>query len=429
MNSTTRPLVLVIDDEASILRLFQKRLESWNYTVVTAQSGERGLEILAETKPDVVLTDLFMPHPDGFAVLEHIQRAAPDLPVIVLSGQGALRDAIEALRLGAWDYIYKPVEEMAFLRMAIEKVLEKARLIEENRNYRNHLERMLARKSAELVASEKRYRTVADFTYHWEYWADPAGRIVYISPSCERITGYCAAEFEAAPALMREIIHPDDRTTFTAHCRNEDDPEDVCQIDFRIVRRDGETRWIAHTCRPVRDTEGNYLGRRGSNRDITYRKKIENDLMDKHRELMDKTVSLEKANEALKSLLDQREVEKRSIEQTMVNNLKRFVFPYLDNLTQSKIDKEAVAYVDIIRTNIEQLVSPVSKSLSGAYLDFTPTEVRVADLIRRGESSKSIAAILNASPSTVAIHRNNIRKKLGILNRRVNLRTYLNSLA
>lgn len=429
MEPTTSPSVLVIDDEASILRLFQKRLESWNYRVVTTQSGDQGLKMIAEGRPDVVITDLFMPTPNGFEVLEHIQQTAPDLPVIVLSGQGALRDAIEALRLGAWDYIYKPVEEMAFLRLTIEKVLEKARLIEENRNYRDHLERMLARKSAELMASEKRYRTVADFTYHWEYWVDPKGRIVYTSPSCERVTGYSVQEFEANPALLQEIVHPDDRPVFTSHCRNEEHPENVCQIDFRILRRDGEPRWISHVCRPVRDAGGLYLGRRGSNRDITYRKRIENDLMDKHRELLEKTVSLEKANEALKSLLDQREVEKRSIEQSMVNNLKRFVFPYLDNLTELKVGKEALAYLDIIRTNVEQLVSPVSKSLSGAYLDFTPTEVRVADLIRQGESSKSIAAILNASPSTVAIHRNNIRKKLGILNQRVNLRTFLNSLA
>ncbi|MBI9086712.1 MAG: helix-turn-helix transcriptional regulator [Desulfobacterales bacterium] len=112
----------------------------------------------------------------------------------------------------------------------------------------------------------------------------------------------------------------------------------------------------------------------------------------------------------------------------MVNNLKRFVFPYLNSLEELKIGKEATVYLEIIQANIEQLISPVSKSLSGAYLDFTPMEVRVADLIRQGQATKSIAAVLNTSTSTVAIHRNNIRRKLGILNQKVNLRTFLNSL-
>ena len=113
----------------------------------------------------------------------------------------------------------------------------------------------------------------------------------------------------------------------------------------------------------------------------------------------------------------------------MVSNLKRFVFPYLDDLSNLNRDRDLRSYIDIIRSNIEQLISPVSKQLSGAYIDLTPKEVRVADLIRQGESTKSIAALLNMSPSTVEKHRNKIRKKLKILNKKINLRTYLNSLA
>ena len=113
----------------------------------------------------------------------------------------------------------------------------------------------------------------------------------------------------------------------------------------------------------------------------------------------------------------------------MVTNLKRFIFPYLDDLEQHKSRKDAKTYVNIIRTNIEQLIYPVSKNLSGAYLDLTPMEVKVADLIRQGLPTKSIADHLNISISTVEKHRNKIRKKLGIANKKVNLHTYLNSLA
>jgi DNA-binding CsgD family transcriptional regulator len=141
------------------------------------------------------------------------------------------------------------------------------------------------------------------------------------------------------------------------------------------------------------------------------------------------TEKLTDANRALKALLDQREIEKKSIEQTMVINLKRYVFPYLEELDRLQIADDVQSCVNTIRTNIEQLISPVSKRLSGAYLDLTPTEIKVADLIRQNMPTKSIAEKLNTSPSTVEKHRNKIRKKLNILHKKVNLNTYLNSLA
>jgi DNA-binding response OmpR family regulator/DNA-binding CsgD family transcriptional regulator len=141
-----------------------------------------------------------------------------------------------------------------------------------------------------------------------------------------------------------------------------------------------------------------------------------------------RTEKLADANQALNTLLNQREIEKESIEQTIVTNIERFVFPYLEEIDQLNIDK-VKPFVNIIRANIEQLISPFSKRLSGVYLDFTPAEIKVADLIRQGQSTKSIAEQFNTSPRTVEKHRNNIRKKLGILNKKVNLNTYLKSLA
>ena len=421
MNDEKRCTILVVDDELPIRRMLERRLSAWDFRVWTAESGREAMELMQSKSPDLVMTDLFMPDGDGFELLRYITETEPELPVIVISGQGELGDAIRALRLGAWDYLYKPIEEMDFLQLTIERVLEKSRLIQENKKYRDHLEKLVEQKSVELAASEKRYRTVADFTYNWEYWVAPTGDMLYVSPSCERITGYSPVEFVENPWMLQEIIHIEDRAVFQRQHDGPHSTEDFCQFDFRILRRDGEQCWIGHSCRPVFDSEGNYLGRRGSNRDITYQKEVEIDL------LRQKT-SLEKANEALKLLLDQRETEKKSVEQTMVNNLKRFVFPYLDDLQRHNIGNEAMTYVNIIRTNIEQLISPVSKSLSGAYLDLTPTEIKVADLIRQGKSSKSIAVMLNTSISTVEKHRNKIRKKLGILKKKVNLQTFLNSL-
>jgi len=144
-----------------------------------------------------------------------------------------------------------------------------------------------ARKMAEeaLRESEQRYRTVADFTHDWEYWVDADGRFLYVSPSCERMTGYTAKEFLDDPELLDRIIHPDDRADYAVHMctARESDYDRAHKVDFRIVHRDGETVWIGHACQPVYGHEGQPLGRRASNRDITDRKNWERALQESER--------------------------------------------------------------------------------------------------------------------------------------------------
>ena len=136
-----------------------------------------------------------------------------------------------------------------------------------------------------LRASETRYRIVADNTYDWEYWVSPEGRFLYTSPSCQRITGYAASEFETDPKLLSRIIHPNDLTQFEAHLERDQIKSGPSELELRIIHRDGTTRWIGHLCQPVFDDQGLFLGRRGSNRDITYRKKAEKALEESSQKL------------------------------------------------------------------------------------------------------------------------------------------------
>jgi len=122
---------------------------------------------------------------------------------------------------------------------------------------------------------EQRYRTVADFTYDWEWWRDPDGRYIYVSPSCERVTGYKQEEFIDKTHLIDEIILPEDRSTWDEHNRNAQSEHKLREIQFRIKRKDGVILWIEHACQPVKDNDGKFLGFRASNRDITSRKKAE----------------------------------------------------------------------------------------------------------------------------------------------------------
>ncbi len=130
---------------------------------------------------------------------------------------------------------------------------------------------------AELKHSEERFRTVADFTYDWEAWRAPDGTYRYVSPACERIAGRPAAEFVADPNLVIQITHPDDQSQVIEHYRataQEAQGQDL-ELDFRIIRPDGETRWIGHSCTAVYGEGGQWLGRRESNRDITERQRAE----------------------------------------------------------------------------------------------------------------------------------------------------------
>ncbi len=137
----------------------------------------------------------------------------------------------------------------------------------------------------ELMESEERFRAVADFTYDWEYWLNPDGQYMYISPSCERITGYTSSELQAHPELLETIIHLDDREMMSQHLREEPLEGSVVQpVEFRVIARNGEERWLEHLCQPVYSASGTYLGRRGSNRDITERRRAEEALGEQVRE-------------------------------------------------------------------------------------------------------------------------------------------------
>jgi len=132
--------------------------------------------------------------------------------------------------------------------------------------------------TAELKLSETKFKTVADYTYECEYWEGSDGRLIYISPSCERISGYKPDEFLADKNLLLNIVHPEDQKILDAHFEKVHSPEknhDINEIDFRIIKKDGSIAIIGHVCTPVFDENGNYLGRRISNRDITERKHAE----------------------------------------------------------------------------------------------------------------------------------------------------------
>ncbi len=119
------------------------------------------------------------------------------------------------------------------------------------------------------------FRLIADSTYDWEMWQGPGGECLYVSPSCERITGHSREAFLGAPGLLDTIVHPGDREALARHQAEEAASMEPLTMEFRIVTRNGDERWISHACQSVRGPGGDWWGRRSSNRDITDRVRAE----------------------------------------------------------------------------------------------------------------------------------------------------------
>lgn len=144
--------ILCVDDAATIRRAIAAYLGDLGHTVDQAQDGTAGLELISAAKYDAVLLDLAMPGISGLDVLRSVSASHPHLPVIVISGTGAIQDVIAALRLGAWDFITKPIEDMAILEYALAKALERVALITENQLHRERLEAQVRKRTAKLRA-------------------------------------------------------------------------------------------------------------------------------------------------------------------------------------------------------------------------------------------------------------------------------------
>ena len=129
-----------------------------------------------------------------------------------------------------------------------------------------------------LRISEEKFRTVADFTYDWEYWQGVDNKMIYVSPSCERITGYTKDDFMDDPGLIEKIVHLDDIGNLRKQINAAVNKCVKLETEFRIVGRDKQVRWVSHICIPVYDKEGKLFGRRASNRDISKTKEYEDEL-------------------------------------------------------------------------------------------------------------------------------------------------------
>ena len=242
--------------------------------------------------------------------------------------------------------------------------------------------------------------------------------IVFANSSFEKITGYTSDElYSLSPDEVQSLVHPDDRALAWEQYRRRLAGKEVPKaITLRTIRKDGSICWNEAYSAPIQ-----YLGQPASLAtfiDITRRKEAEESLLEQ-------SVNLQETNSALRVLLKKRDEDRIELEEKLLLNIKETVSPYLEKLKRCNPTLQQENYLNIIESNLNDMASPLIRSLSSKFIGFTPSEMQVANLTRQGKSVKEIAELLSLSPGTIKSHRNSIRKKLAIKNTKINLRSRL----
>jgi len=299
-----------------------------------------------------------------------------------------------------------------------------------------HVKDITDRKRTEeaLRESEEKYRLLVESTPDWVWMCDRKSRHTFSNNSVKKILGYEIHEILGTAAFS--LIHKEDRESVQKWFQNAKKQKRGWRGSvIRWQHKDKSIRFLETIAEPIFDDKGNLIGYSGIDRDVTARKLSEMALQKAHDELQEKTIrlevkknSLEEINTAMKVLLKKREEDKTELEDNVLTNVKKLIVPYFEKIKKTKLDAQQEAFLSIIESNLNEIISPFTRKMSLKYLNLTPTEIRIANLIRHGSSSKEIAELLYVSPRTVETHRKNIRRKIGLKRKRANLRSHLLSL-
>ncbi len=269
-----------------------------------------------------------------------------------------------------------------------------------------------------LTESENLYRTIFETTGTATVIIEDDKTMSLINNEFETATGYKRENWEGMRSWV-DLIDERDRDRLVEYHR-------LRRIDPKLAPRTYEFR--------LTDSQGNIKNMLGTSCLIPGTRKHVCSVIDitelekKGSELLVKSRKLEELNTALRVMLKQRNEDREELEQTLLSSIKELVLPNLEKLRKAGSDQSRQIYHDLIATNLDEIFSPFSRKLSTRFRSLTTTEIQVAHLIQNGKNSKEIADVLSVSSSAVDVYRYRIRKKLGLNNQKVNLRSYLLSI-
>lgn len=287
-------------------------------------------------------------------------------------------------------------------------------------------EEALKRNEEEVVKMKERLNFILDTSPIALYTADTKEDFActYISRSIKKVLGYEPEDFTSSPSFWIDNIHPDDRERVL---------KEVSQIfkkgffvgRYRFRAADGTYRWTQEESSLIYAKDGSSPEIIGCWMDITTQKKAEEALLQRENELQLKSQNLEELNTALQVLLKKREEDKLRTEEKISSNIRELVRPYLDKIKNNELNNTNKTYIKIIESNLDEITSSFTLKLSSEHFNLTPTEIKVANLISQGKTSKEIAELVSSSPKAVSFHRGNIRRKMGLQHKKTNLHSYL----
>ena len=313
------------------------------------------------------------------------------------------------------DGVGMPAEEISLLRLRVVE-LERALSAE-----RLHAEE-------ELRSSDDKYRIILDNMEEAYFELVLAGNITFFNNSTLTMLGFDPGELTGMN--YRSYVSPDTSVAlFEIFNKIYKTGKNAEIFGYPVLRKDGTVRFREMSASLRRDYAGRPIGFRCLARDVTKRKLAEEALRQRDEELEIKSRSLAESNTALKVLLKQREDDRVELERNVLSNIREIVLPHIEELKNSPLNPAQAAIVNALESNLLNIASPFLRNLTLTQFNLTPGEFRVANLVKEGRTTKEISDMLNISPGAVNFHRNGIRKKLGLNAKKINLRSYLLSLA
>jgi len=309
-----------------------------------------------------------------------------------------------------------------------------------------------------LRESENRYKTFLESSPDPIVVYDMKGGATYVNPAFEQ-----TFKFSRAELLGKQIDFVPPESVFETReaIKKMLDGQKIHLFETRRLTRNGDILDVQVSSTLYQGDGGEPLGNIVTMRDISAQKQVEKELhsyrdhledlvaertgeleqeveerrraeqalLARESELKAQSEHLAEANTALRVLLKQREEDKKELGEAVLNNVQELVTPYLQRFLNGRLSTQQRTLARILETNLNNIISPFANRLNSRMERLTPVEIRVAGLVKEGMTNEEIAEALTVSKNTILFHRHNIRDKLGLKNKKINLRSHLQTMA
>ncbi len=294
----------------------------------------------------------------------------------------------------------------------------------------NRFGRVIRRKRAEELLREKEgyYREVFAKSNYGMAVTDLGGHFLDCNRAFLDLLGYATPE-ELQPLSYDDITPPEYREEERRLIVEQTGEEGYSEgYEKEFVRKGGDRIPVIIKVWLRQDMNRRPVGMYIIARDMTKRKISQESLRKRELELADKSAHLEEVNTALRVLLKHREEDKGDLEEKIIANVQKLVIPYLEKLKKSRLGTRDAAYLQIIETNLNNIISPFLTRLSFKYSHLSSREIQVAHLVKEGKTTKEISELLGVSTKAIDLYRSGIRRKLGLKHKKINMKSHLTAL-